>query len=229
MPPQQHTFGAMGNMPSHPGVGATGSAAPTPPLQTNTQYSTPPVELGSPPAYMSPTGPSNVPTSYSGYQSQFQSPQQPAPTYTPWGSNMSPDVIATRRELLDVDALIHDSQNRLNEQLDNPAHDSVAIEQLQEESRKLYLRKSTLLQRLQDLQDPSTEAYHQSQAMTVNLAEPLMYAHGPAVESGVRPAITLLPAATKNRGAWKACIALLIIALVVIVIISVIVKRLSHR
>ncbi|KAJ6264056.1 hypothetical protein Dda_0197 [Drechslerella dactyloides] len=153
MPAVQHTFGTARNAPSHPGVGVV---PPTP--QMSEAHACPP---GSSPPVLTAALP----------DADFQSPQEPAPIYVPSGPNDSPDLVAARRELLDVDAEIRRKTDELNLRLNDSDSSGESIEHLKEEVRKLNIRKGSLQQRVSDLQDPSSFAYLQSQAMTAMPAD----------------------------------------------------------
>ncbi|RVD90244.1 uncharacterized protein DFL_001219 [Arthrobotrys flagrans] len=193
MPPIQHTFGTTGNAPSHPGAGAA-QMPQSRPLQSNNPYFSqstpvPPPASGtyeveaqhntspnapnpsvSPSPYAQNSYTQNTYAQQNPYNDyDGQSPQEPVPAYTRYGPNDSPDLLATRREYLDVEAQIQNETTELNHRLNNPSEDPTIINSLQDSIRKLYLRKGALMQRIQDLQDPNSYAFHQAQAMTVNL------------------------------------------------------------
>ncbi|EPS45486.1 hypothetical protein H072_507 [Dactylellina haptotyla CBS 200.50] len=162
-------------MPPYAGAGATplypigGSQSNQPHTQTTPGPSVP---AGPTPPYMSPTG-----------------PQTPVPVYAPHIQTESPELVA-RCELAAVNSQLHNQTTILNHRLNEPGEINVeTIEQLQEDIRRLETHRDTLTQRLQDLQDPNSYAFAQANT-------PLMYAHGPAVESGL------------NRLGWNQIVAL---------------------
>ncbi|KAK6542559.1 hypothetical protein TWF694_006507 [Orbilia ellipsospora] len=188
-PTVQHTYGPRGSMPSYSGAGVTQSPiGGSPSDQAGSS-----VPEGPAPPYMSPTGSQPA---FGG----IVSPQTPVPVYAPHVQIESPELVA-RRELSEVNSRIHTQTTILNHRLNEPGEiNSETIEQLQEEIRRLEIRRDALTQHLQDLQDPNSYAYTQANAMNPNT--PLMYAHGPAVESGLnnlpwRTVVAL--AATSNQ------------------------------
>ncbi|KAF3923724.1 hypothetical protein ABW20_dc0106385 [Dactylellina cionopaga] len=219
MPPKQHTFGTTGNMPSYPGAGAPQVQAQPRPESTNPYYqvagpSSPrPAPLYTPPVVSPSPGP---------HVYNFSSPQTPAPAYTPFNANDSPDLLAARRELLDIEAQIQRDNDNLNNRLNESNRDPSAIEFFQEEVRKLYIRKGALQQQIQDLQNPNSYAYQQSQAMTANPASesqhtPLVYAAH--LESNRFNAATLTQAVKSNASRFRCIWIVFVVSVIPITII----------
>ncbi|KAK6522214.1 hypothetical protein TWF281_002780 [Arthrobotrys megalospora] len=234
MPPAQHTFGVTGNAPSYPGAGAT-QMPQSRPMPNNSPYSSQSVPSPVPGAveveahgYTSPIvpGPSVSPNPYvqnpyaqGPHSYGVQSPQEPVPAYTPYGPNESPDLLAARREYLDVEAQIQNETTELNHRLNNRDEDPTVINSLQDSVRKLYIRKGALMQRIQDLQDPNSYAFQQSQAMTAipTHQTPLMYDE--QTQNIHRANILANYTVTKkDRAKGLACIIILVIILTIIIV-----------
>ncbi|KAK6330800.1 hypothetical protein TWF718_003000 [Orbilia javanica] len=250
MPPVQHTFGTTGNAPSHPGAGATQmpqSPNNNPYFSQSTPVPPPPppppgtFEVEAPRTSSIAPNPSVSPNPYSqnSYNTQntysqnpynqydsLPQPQEPIPAYTRYAQNESPDLLAARREFLDVDTQIQNETTELNHRLNNANEDPIIINSLQDSIRKLYLRKGALMQRIQDLQDPNSYAFQQSQAMTVNPTNqtPLMYDNEAQDRNR---ALTLANYTVTSRDRMKgvACIIILFVVLVIIIIGLVVKKR----
>ncbi|KAF3930040.1 hypothetical protein ABW19_dt0202212 [Dactylella cylindrospora] len=225
MPAQQHTFGTTHNTP---GAGESSSGAsyplqnrPLPPAPQNNPLDSYYSPGGTPIVY---TTPSQTPNPYS----RITSPAEPIPAYTPYGPNDSPDLIAARRELMDVDVQIRGEEDHLSACLSNPGTDPAYIAHLQEELRKGYLRKGALQQRIQDLQNPNSYAYQQSQAMVA----PLSSHQTPLIQSEIavtqyiedqRRAFSVKPKSTVG------CAIFIIFILAVIVTIAIVTASRNRR
>ncbi|KAF3911574.1 hypothetical protein ABW21_db0201140 [Orbilia brochopaga] len=208
----QHTFGTRRNAPSYPGVGNNDIPLQTQPaVESSNTYVYPPSQPSA--ASPSPIG--------------VRSPQEPVPAYNPVSANDSPDLIAARRELLDVDARIRTQTDELNLRLNSSDSSGTSIEYLQEEIRKLNIRKTDLQQRVSDLQDPNSYYYQQSQAMTANPAD---LERGLLIGSRVLP-ISYPPVvrpANKVRSAVSCAICVFVIGGVLLVIIVLVAVQRSH-
>ncbi|KAK6496240.1 hypothetical protein TWF481_002265 [Arthrobotrys musiformis] len=240
MPPIQHTFGTTGNAPSHPGAGATSMPQSHP--QNNDPYlPQPPIPPPIPGTYETEVSIPSVPPAphaqnahptnafrYAHPYEDFERPQEPIPAYTRHAPNDSPDLLAARREYLDIEAQIQNETTELNHRLNNPSEDPTTINSLQDSIRKLYFRKGALMQRIQDLQDPNSYAFQQSQAMTVAVdptAQAMLMYDDEARQDRNR-ALTLANYTVSRRDRVKGCICMIILLVVLgIVIIGLVVKK----
>ncbi|KAK6342038.1 hypothetical protein TWF730_001519 [Orbilia blumenaviensis] len=235
MPPAQHTFGTTGNAPSYPGAGVTpAQISQTRPLP-NDQYNAYSGQSVPPPAprtvevdashYTSPTAPGSsvspnpyvqnpyAQNPYNGYDTQM--PQEPVPAYAPNGLSMSPDLLAARREHLDVEAQIQHETNDLNNRLNNPGEDPERINFLHDSIRKLYLRKGVLMQRIQDLQDSNSYAYQQSQAMTANIT----HQTPPMNVEAQNPTLSNDLVVQRDKRTALGCISFLVIVITIVIVV----------
>ncbi|KAF3177420.1 hypothetical protein TWF225_008407 [Orbilia oligospora] len=174
---------------------------------------------------------------YNNYNDAAQLPQEPIPAYTRDAQNDSPDLLAARREYLDVETQIQNETTELNHRLTNPSENSTIITSLQNSIRKLYIRQGALMQRIQDLQDPNSYAFQQSQAMTTttranypNNQTPLMYdGNEHETEADRNRALTLANYTVTSRERVKGCICIIILFIALAIVIIALVVKKRHR
>ncbi|KAF3211967.1 hypothetical protein TWF192_008958 [Orbilia oligospora] len=173
---------------------------------------------------------------YNNYNDAAQLPQEPIPAYTRDGQNDSPDLLAARREYIDIETQIQNETTELNHRLTNPSENSTIITSLQSSIRKLYIRQGALMQRIQDLQDPNSYAFRQSQAMTTTTANypnnqtPLIYdGNEHETEADRNRALTLANYTVKPRERLTGCICLFILFFILGLIVIVLVVKKKHR
>ncbi|KAK6353487.1 hypothetical protein TWF696_005449 [Orbilia brochopaga] len=156
----------------------------------------------------------------------FQSPQEPTPAYAALDSNDSPDLVAARRELFDVEAHIQMLRDNLNLRLNNPDSSGPPIESLEEEIRSLVLRGRKLRRRVHALQNPDSPAYLQSQAMTANPADA---ERGLAITSYNTPLAFNPPTATRARKWTAGNLACFVVMVGVVILFIVIITAIAYR
>ncbi|KAK6502399.1 hypothetical protein TWF506_002979 [Arthrobotrys conoides] len=173
----------------------------------------------------------NINNPYNSYEGGQVEPQEPIPAYTRNGPNESPDLIAARREYLDVKAQIQKETIELTNLINTPPPNPTKILSIQDSIRKLYIRQGSLLQRIQDLQDPYSYAFQQSQAMTTmnpTHQTPLMYDPDQEAQDRNR-ALTLgnYTVTSRDRKKGIACLVILLFVLTVLIVGLVLKKRRS--